>query len=123
MQKAKKRYSTVPSSEKVEILQNFLVEQKASEIKVIDISKISQMTDMVIILTANSARHAKALADRISEEVKKHNYEFLHTEGYESAQWILVDLNDVVIHIFQEEARELYNLEALWELPQEKLSQ
>ncbi len=118
MQKAKKRYSTVLAKEKVEVLQKFLEEQKATEIKVLDISKISQMTDMVIILTANSARHAKALADRVAEEVKKHNYEFLHTEGYESAQWILVDLNDVVLHIFQDEARDLYNLEALWEIPE-----
>ncbi len=123
MQKAKKRYSTIAASEKVEILKNFLIEQKASEILIIDISKISQMTDIVIILTANSARHAKALADRVSEEVKKQNYEFLHTEGYESAQWILVDLNDIVIHIFQEDARQLYNLEALWELPEDTLAQ
>ncbi len=114
MEKKKKIYSTLPSSEKIKPIVKLLQEQKANDIVILDVQKHSQMTDISVILTAGSLRHAKALADKIAEKVKQENFEFLHTEGYESAQWILVDLNDIVIHIFQDESRKLYNLEALW---------
>ncbi len=108
------KYSTLATVEKAKLIKNILIEQKSKDIKLLDISAQSQMTDMVIILSAGSLRHAKALADKIAEIAKKENFEFLHTEGYESAQWILVDMNDFVVHIFQEEARSLYDLEGLW---------
>ncbi len=115
MQAKKHVYSTISTEEKITLLQSLLQEQKAQDMTVIDIRKFSQMTDMVIVLTAGSLRHAKALADKLAETAKKENLEFLHTEGYESAQWILVDMNDVVVHIFQDESRRLYDLESLWQ--------
>ncbi len=114
MQKKKATFSTLDATEKVKIVRNLLKEQKAENIFCLDIKNISQMTDVVAIATAGSLRHAKALADKLAELAKKENFEFLHTEGYESAQWILVDMNDIVVHIFQEESRKVYDLESLW---------
>ncbi len=114
MQTKKHKFSTISTLDKIELLRSILTEQKAKDIKGLDITLLSQMTDMVLIITASSLRHAKALADKLAETAKKENLEFLHTEGYESAQWILVDMNDVVVHIFQEDSRQLYDLESLW---------
>ena len=68
----------------------------------------------VIICTASSARHARSLADGLTEMCKKEKFELLRTEGYQEGQWVLVDLNDIIVHIFQEPVREMFNLEALW---------
>ncbi len=114
MNEKKFKFSTLPTSEKAQVIKALLNEQKAKNIKMLDVSLQSQMTDIVLILSAGSLRHAKALADKVAETAKKENFEFLHTEGYDSAQWILVDMNDFVVHIFQEESRALYDLEGLW---------
>ncbi|MDE7011711.1 MAG: ribosome silencing factor, partial [Mailhella sp.] len=90
----------------------WLVEGKAKDIKVLDVK--SSVTDMVVIVSASSARHAKSLADHIIMESKKEKFEILSTEGYQAGTWVLVDLNDIVVHIFQEETRELFQLENLW---------
>ncbi len=114
MQAKKIIFSTLPTIEKMKVIKSLLQEQKAENIVALDVHAHSQLTDIVLIVTAGSLRHAKALADKLAETAKKENYEFLHTEGYESAQWILVDMNDLVIHIFQDESRRLYDLESLW---------
>lgn len=107
-----KKFSLMPTKEKAEHIYTWLVENKAKNIKVLEIK--SAVTDMVIIASASSARHAKSLADNIIMESKKEKFEILSTEGYQAGTWVLVDLNDIVVHIFQEETRELYNLESLW---------
>lgn len=70
--------------------------------------------DVVIVVTASSLRHAKSLADGLMEQCTKNNYEFLRMEGYQTGQWILADLNDIVVHIFQQDVRELFRIESLW---------
>lgn len=107
-----KKFSLLPAKEKAEHIYTWLVENKAKDIKVLDVK--SPVTDMVIIVSASSARHAKSLADHIIMESKKENFEILSTEGYQTGTWVLVDLNDIVVHIFQEETRELFQLENLW---------
>ncbi len=121
MKEKKLKFSTLPTVEKVQSIRALLQEQKAQNIKALDVSAQSQMTDIVLIVTAGSLRHAKALADKIAETAKKENFEFLHTEGYDSAQWILVDMNDFVVHIFQQDSRALYDLEGLWHEAKEVL--
>ena len=59
-------------------------------------------------------RHAQGLADHILEEAGRANYEFLHMEGYQNGAWILLDFNDVIVNIFQKDARLLYKIEGLW---------
>ena len=68
----------------------------------------------MVLVSATSVRHAQGLADHILEEAGRANYEFLHMEGYQNGAWILLDFNDVVVNIFQKDARLLYNIEGLW---------
>ena len=63
---------------------------------------------------AGLAYSRRSLADGLSELCKQEKFEILRTEGYQEGQWVLVDLNDIIVHIFQEPVRELYRLEALW---------
>ncbi len=95
-----------------------LVEKKAEDTVIIDLSGIESFADGIILASATSLRHAKGLADQIMQLCKQEKLEFLHVEGYQGGQWILLDLNDVIVNIFQTSVRELYNLEGLWsELP------
>ncbi len=115
----KKKYSTLPTAEKMEILLEFVSEHKAKNPTVLNLTHQNTFAESMLVITASSIRHAQSLAENISTFCKQQNFEFLHMEGKQLGQWVLLDLNDIVINIFQESARELYNLEALWaELPQ-----
>ena len=66
------------------------------------------------VVSATSVRHARSLADGLLELCRERNFEFLRMEGYQTGLWILVDLNDVIVHIMQEAERDIYHLESLW---------
>ncbi|SIN77232.1 ribosome silencing factor [Halodesulfovibrio marinisediminis] len=112
--KMKKKYSTVSSQEKVAKIIEWLEAKKATNVVVLDLEGVNSFTDAVIIATAKSVRQAKSLADEVSMRAKGENYEHMRVEGKDNAQWVLVDLNDVVVNIFQEDVREAFNLEGLW---------
>lgn len=94
----------------VEILNN----KKAKDVKSINISELTVIADYFVICSGTSTTHIKALADEVEEKMQEQNIELLRKEGYNSARWILLDYNSVVVHIFHEEDREFYNLERLW---------
>lgn len=108
------KFSQVLATEKALTLIKHLEDHKAQDILAFDVMNKNLCMDVVILLTATSTRHAKGLADRVLEQCTKYNYEYLRMEGYQHGQWVLVDLNDVVINIFQSTIRELYSLETLW---------
>ncbi len=115
----KKKYSPLPTMDKVAKLLEFAQEHKAKEPVVLNLTHQNTFAEAMIVLTATSVRHAQSLAENVNTFCKRENFEFLRMEGKQTGQWILLDLNDVVINIFQESTRDLYNLEALWaELPQ-----
>lgn len=72
------------------------------------------LADAMIIAGASSGRHAQGLADAISRLCAEKGYEMLGMEGQERGEWILVDCNDIIVHILQDESRSLYRLEELW---------
>ena len=72
------------------------------------------IADAIIVCGATSRRHAQGLADGVASLCREKGYEFLGMEGYEPGEWILLDLNNIILHIFQEEPRRLYRLEELW---------
>ena len=109
-----KKYSTVPASEKAPVIQDWLNEHKARDLASFTLPEGNPLADLVLICTASSARHARSLADGLTEMCKQQKYEILRTEGYQEGQWVLVDLNDIIVHIFQEPVREMYRLETLW---------
>ncbi len=91
-----------------------LDEKKAIDIKIIDISKVSVIADYFIIAGAANERQVKALAENIEETLAKEGCFPKSTEGYTSANWILMDYQDVIIHIFNQEQRLFYDLERIW---------
>ncbi|MDR2076321.1 MAG: ribosome silencing factor [Desulfovibrio sp.] len=108
------RFSPLSTTDKVAALAAFLREKKAAELLALDLSGELYLCEAAILVTASSPRHAQGLADLLLEECRRENFEFLRLEGYASAQWILLDLNDVVVHIFQAPARDFYRLDDLW---------
>jgi ribosome-associated protein len=91
-----------------------LEEAKAQDIKVMDVRGLTNVTDFMILATGTSSRHVNAVADRLVDYMKDHGHRPLSVEGQEEAQWVLVDLNDVIVHILQADARVFYDLEKLW---------
>lgn len=87
---------------------------KARDIVVLNVSKITPLFDRMIIASADSARQTRALSRNVQEEVKKAGGTVQGVEGEGSAEWILVDLGDAVVHIMQPAVREYYDLEQLW---------
>ena len=91
-----------------------LKEKKGYDIKVIDISEISILADYFIIANGNNTNQVQAMVDNVEEQMYKAGFNDPKVEGYNNASWILLDYNDIVIHVFDDESRSFYNLERLW---------
>ncbi|MDR2489154.1 MAG: ribosome silencing factor [Desulfovibrio sp.] len=114
MHAKKYAYSNLPTQEKVKYIISWLIDKKAMDMVALDLSREAGPTEAVIIVTANSARHGQGLADHILQSARNDNFEYMNMEGYIVGQWILLDLNDVVVHIFQPESRQFFRLDELW---------
>ncbi len=88
--------------------------KKGSDVKILDLRKLTAMSDYFIICSADSEPQVKAIADEIEKSLKDEGIKIWHKEGYRALNWLLLDYVDVVVHIFKKEAREFYNLEKLW---------
>ncbi|GAU07465.1 ribosome silencing factor [Desulfoplanes formicivorans] len=106
--------SSTSIHDRLEQIIAWLHEKKARDVVGLDVRNFSSVTEGMIIATANSARQAKSLGAWLLEQGKQHGAPAMGSEGMDIGQWILVDFNDVVVHIFQEDVRELYNLEGLF---------
>ncbi|MDK2956907.1 MAG: hypothetical protein PWQ57_2403 [Desulfovibrionales bacterium] len=111
---AKPKKDIMPTREKAQLAAYWLDQAKAANVVALDVEGVCPIAEAMVIATASSARHAKGLADRLTELFSEHNLEFLGIEGFRGGEWILLDCNDVVVHIFQDETRRLYDLEGLW---------
>ena len=92
----------------------WLHEKKAKDIKAVDVAGLSPICDAMIMASAASVRQAQALADYVLGNCGDHGFSYLGMEGYNTGQWVLLDLNDVLVNIFQEDQRSFYNIEGLW---------
>jgi ribosome-associated protein len=88
--------------------------KKAEELVALDLREIASFTDYFLICSGTSTRQVQAIADEVVEKLKEHGARPLHIEGYASAQWVLIDYGDLVVHVFEQRAREFYDLERLW---------
>lgn len=102
------------SKEMTKIALAGLEEKKAEDIRVIDISNVSVMADYFIIASGKNRNQVQAMANSVEEELQKEGIHPRQIEGYQTANWILMDFNDVIVHIFNEEDRMFYNLEKIW---------
>jgi len=92
---------------------------KAEDIQVLDVTEMTDVTDLMIIATGKSTRQVKALANEVSQQVKAAGQQPLGVEGEDVGDWALVDLGDVIVHIMTPQTRMTYNLEKLWQVPDE----
>ncbi len=102
------------SDEMLRIAYHALDDKKAIDIHVIDIRKISILADYFVIASGSNVNQIHALADQVEEKLAKEGYHARAIEGYQNANWILMDYQDIVIHIFDQESREFYDLERIW---------
>lgn len=89
-------------------------EKKALEPVVLDLREIASFTDYFVIVSGANERQVQAISDEIYESLKKSGHAAARVEGYKTAEWILLDYGDFVVHVFEQKARKFYDLERLW---------
>ena len=87
---------------------------KGKDLTVLDVSKLSDVADYFVIVSARSDRQVQGICNRILEDLVKQGVSPLSIEGYNKAHWVLLDFDDVIVHIFYEPIRDIYRLEGLW---------
>ncbi|MDW7651161.1 MAG: ribosome silencing factor [Bacillota bacterium] len=98
----------------VNLVETLAAEKKAIDIITLEIGKVSVVADYFVIASGASKTQVHAIADQIMEKLKEEGYTLLHREGYAEGLWVLLDYGYVVVHLFQPQEREFYNLERLW---------
>jgi ribosome-associated protein len=90
------------------------LDRKAEDIVALDVRDFTSFADTFVIISASSDRRARSIADAITQAAKQRGVEPLGVEGYDEGRWVLVDLGDTIVHVFQEAIRREYDLERLW---------
>lgn len=99
----------------VKLVAAALDDMKAANVKIMDVRKVTDVADCMIIASGTSDRHVRSIADRIVERAKAGGFRPMGLEGERDGEWVLVDLNDVIVHVMLPRVREFYGLESLWE--------
>ncbi len=102
------------SKKMAKIAVDALEDKKAQDLTILDISGVSVIADYFIIASGSNRNQVQAMADNAEEELGRAGYEPKQIEGYQSANWILMDYKDIILHIFSEEDRSFYDLERIW---------
>ena len=104
-------------------IENILNDNKALEVKSINLKNKTTIADFMIVASGNSSRHIQALSEILLEKLKKIGIENCRLEGQNSNEWKLIDAKDIIIHIFHPEKRKFYDLERMWSelIPKERL--
>lgn len=115
--------ATGQGAESIEALQALVVrsleDMKGVDLRVMDVREMTTVTDVMVVVSGNSARHVRALAEELVRNVKEAGIQPLGVEGEDQGEWVLVDLADVVVHIMRPQMRDFYNLEKLWSVTDE----
>ena len=102
------------SKKMAKIAVDALEEKKAKDLKLLDISDVSVLADYFVIASGSNHNQVQAMADEVEEKLGKAGFTPKQVEGYQTANWILMDYQDIIIHIFDEENRLFYDLERIW---------
>jgi ribosome-associated protein len=92
-----------------------LDDMKAVNVRVLDVRGLTDIVDTMVIASGNSDRHVRSIAERVVEKAKAAGFRSLGTEGERDGEWVLVDLQDVLVHVMLPRVREFYGLERLWD--------
>ncbi len=114
--KAKSVAAAASKSDVVRVVEGALDEMKAVQVKVLDVRQLTDIADTLVIASGNSDRHVRSIAERVVEHAKKAGFRPMGVEGQRDGEWVLVDLQDVIVHIMLPRVRELYRLENLWDV-------
>ena len=107
--------NTKKSSEEIlEIISTALEDKMGDDIRILDLNGISSLTDYFVIVSGNNKRQAMTMAEEVEKKLKEVGVLLYHSEGQQAAEWIVLDFGNVIIHIFDSETREFYNLERTW---------
>lgn len=98
----------------VKRIQHWLDDAKAEDVVTIDLAGKSSIGDFMLIATGRSDRHVGAIADQIQRALKEEGCGRVRVEGQPKCDWVLIDTGDIIVHVFQPEVREFYNLEKMW---------
>ena len=104
-------------------IEKILSDNKATEIKSIDLKNKTSIADFMIIASGHSSKHIQSLAEILLDKLKKSGINNCHLEGKNSSEWKLIDAFDIIVHIFHPEKRKFYELEKMWSelIPKEKV--
>ena len=97
-----------------ELVTTAMDDMKAQEVRVLDVQGKSTITDLMVIATGTSTRHVKSIAENVALKAKDAGEQPLGTEGGRDSEWMLVDLNNIIVHVMTPATRDFYNLEKLW---------
>jgi ribosome-associated protein len=98
-----------------EVVTTALDDMKAVNVKVLDVRGLTDIADTMVVASGNSDRHVRSIADRVLEKAKAAGFRAMGTEGQRDGEWVLVDLQDVIVHVMLPRVREFYGLEHLWD--------
>ena len=111
-QQKKTNYSSIIRH--VQRIAELMLGKKALDVLIIDVRKITTLTDFFVICTSESEPQTRAITDHIHEQMKAEDMNAWHIEGYENLDWVLLDYVNIVVHVFSRESRDYYDLERLW---------
>jgi ribosome-associated protein len=100
--------------ERIELALHAASDKKGLDLVVLDLRAIASFTDFFLITSGTNVRQVQAIADEITERLKRAGTRAARVEGYNTAEWVLVDYGDFIVHVFEEKARRFYDLERLW---------
>jgi len=102
------------SLEKAQLLSKAALDKKAEDLVILDVSELSSFADYFVIMSGRSTRHVQGLADAVGSTVRQKRLSVNNCEGISEGHWVLLDYDDVIVHIFYHEMRGFYDLEGLW---------
>lgn len=102
------------SKEMAKIAVQALEDKKAKDVRILDISAVSVLADYFLIASGTNKNQVQAMVDNVEEELHKAGFSPKQVEGYQTANWVLLDYGDIIVHVFDEENRLFYDLERIW---------
>lgn len=123
MEKIKKDFAEKSALEIATMLYDIANDHKAEDLVLLDVKKISGFTDYFLIMSGRSTRHVQGLASALEQKLSRKRLSTSKVEGLDEGHWVLLDFNDVIVHIFYYEERQIFDLEGLWhDAPRVQLS-